>query len=262
MLPLLRIGPLTLRTPGLALLAGLWLGLEIASREGVRRGIHGDRIYNLGFYTVVAGILGARLGFVLLNLGLYTRLTPWVQALGAVFALTPGTEIAWIGVLAAVGVAAFFIRRWQLSPLAVADAFAPGAAIFAAGIGLANLLSGDYYGVETTAPWGIYLWAARRQPTQLLFILSAVRILYLLLRLGRDPSRRPPGLLAQVLVTLLSLAILLIEPLRGDSPVVGDGIRVWQVIALVGLAGGLATFASRAPVVAPEPVPPSTKESV
>ena len=104
MLPLLQIGGLTIRTPGLALLAGLWIGLEVASREGIRRGIDGEKLYSLGFYALIAGILGARFGFVLLNLDLYTGITPWTRALLSVFALAPGTESPWAGVLVAVGV--------------------------------------------------------------------------------------------------------------------------------------------------------------
>ncbi len=50
MLPILQIGPLTLRTPGLTLLAGLWIGLEVASREGARRGIDPNKVYNLGLW--------------------------------------------------------------------------------------------------------------------------------------------------------------------------------------------------------------------
>lgn len=259
MLPLLQIGGLTVRTPGLVLLAGLWIGLEVASREGIRRGIDGDRIYNLGFYTLIAGILGARLGFVLLNLNLYTNVTPWTRALLSVFALAPGTEISWAGVLAAVGTAAFFVRRWKLPALAILDSFAPTFAILGIGIGLANLLSGDYFGVETTLPWGIDLWGAKRHPTQIYFIAACIAILVVLWRLrpvphqSNDPGdeavkhERPAGFSIQVFLVMFGLAVLLIEPLRADSPVIGPGIRLWEMIGLTGLALSLAGFAVRAP---------------
>ncbi len=266
MLPLLQIGSLTIRTPGLALLAGLWIGLEVASREGVRRGIDGDKIYNLGFYTLIAGILGARLGFVLLNLDLYTGITPWARALLSVFALATGTENPWIGVLAAVGTAAFLVRRWKLPPLAILDSFAPAFAILGIGIGLANLLSGDYYGIETTLPWGINLWGSKRQPTQIYFIVACIAILIVLWRLRPMPSPagkrsgkakrsaresaqndRPEGFPLQIFLIMFGFATLLIEPLRADSPVIGPGIRLWEVIGLTGAALSLVGFAIRAP---------------
>jgi phosphatidylglycerol:prolipoprotein diacylglycerol transferase len=238
----------------LALLAGLWLGLEVASRVGAARGIDGDRIYNLGFATVVAGILGARMGFVLANLSLYTGITPWTRALLSVFALAPGTEIAWIGVLAALIAAAQLIRRWQLPPLPLADSFAPGIVVFVAGIGLANLLSGDAYGSETSLLWGIPLWGAMRHPTQILTILAALMTLAVLWRTGGLPviaergiGARMPGHHALVTVISLGFSMLLIEPLRADSPVIFGNIRVWQVVALVGLVSSMAIFALRAP---------------
>ncbi len=270
MLPLLQIGSLTLRTPGLALLAGLWIGLEVSARAGVRRGIREDHIYNLGFYSLLAGVLGARLGYVLLHLDLYTGIAPWWRALLAVFALSPGTENALIGLAALLALAAWLIRRWEIPLLPLLDALAPGAAVLAIGIGLANLLSGDWYGIETALPWGIPLWGARRHPTQIYFLITAAGVLVILLHLERRafPVRQPgkhtgrsrqrgrdavsrayaPGTMAQVTMLLLSLAVLLIEPLRADSPVMADGVRVPQVVALVGLGAALASFAIRAPL--------------
>jgi phosphatidylglycerol:prolipoprotein diacylglycerol transferase len=245
MLPILQIGPFSLRTPGLALLAGLWAALDAASREGQRRGVDGDKTYNLGFYTLAAGVLGARLGFVLLNLPLYTSITPWKRAVGSALSPTPGTEVAWVGLLVGAGVAAYLIRRWRLEPLALADSFAPAFAIMGIGIGLASLLSGDYYGVETRLPWAIHLWGAARHPTQVYLALACAANLAALRRLRSEGH--PPGFVFQVFLVILSLTLLLVEPLRADSPVIAAGVRTWQVIALVILAAALAGFAYRAP---------------
>lgn len=249
MLPLLQIGPFSLRTPGLALIVGLWLALEFASRAGVRRNIDGDRIYTVGFGALVAGLAGARLGFILLNLNLYTGISPWTRALLAGVALIPGAELAWVGVLAAIGAAVLLARRARLPLLPLADVLAQGIAVFVIGIATANLFSGDYFGMETGLPWAIYLWGARRHPTQILLGLAGGAVLVLLRRAEAKNPALPPGRLAQMGLILLSLAILLIEPLRADSPVVEDGVRLWEVIALIGLVGGLASLAYAAPPV-------------
>jgi phosphatidylglycerol:prolipoprotein diacylglycerol transferase len=193
MLPILQIGPFSLRTPGLALLAGLWVALDAASREGQRGGIDGDKTYNLGFYALAAGVLGARLGFVLLNLPLYTGITPWKRAVGSALSPTPGTEAAWAGLLVGAGVAAYLIRRWELDPLTLADSFAPAFAIMGIGIGLANLLSGDLYGVETRLPWAINLWGAARHPTQVYLALACTANLAALRRLRSKGLPGVPG---------------------------------------------------------------------
>jgi hypothetical protein len=51
---------------------------------------------------------------------------------------------------------------------------------------------------------------------------------------------------------ILSLAVLLIEPLRADSPVLIAGVRTLQVIALGVLVAALAGFAWRAPAAQPD----------
>jgi prolipoprotein diacylglyceryltransferase len=167
----------------------------------------------------------------------------------------------WFGLLAGGAVLAFLSWRWRLDLLALADSLAPGLMVFAAGLGIANLFSGDYYGVETGVFWGISLWGAKRHPTQIYLILACLGCLAVLWRLhgldnltvrksyrGRKDSLLPqPGLIAQVSLLLISLSILLIEPLRADSPVIGPGLRVWQIVALVGLVGGLASLAYRPP---------------
>lgn len=267
MLPVVQIAGLTLRTPGLAFLAGLWIGLEVSSREGMRRGISGDRLYNVAFYSLIAGVLGARLAFVITHLNLYTSITPFMRMVLSIVALAPGTEIGWAGVLVGLGVAAYFTRRWNLAPLDLADALAPGVAILAIGVGLANLLSGEMYGVETQLPWGIPMWGSIRHPTQIYFMLVAGGALFAALRLrssepvrskrsGKAKKHRkegtaqrdyPAGFVMQIVLIVLSAGMLLIEPLRADSPVIGDGIRVWLIVSVAVITAMMGVFAFRAP---------------
>ncbi len=249
MLPVLQVGPLSIRMPGLVLLAALWLALEVAARAGVRRGLNPDRLYNFGFLVVVAGIAGARLAFVLAHLNLYTRITPVTRALGAALSLSPGTEIAWAGVLIAAAAAVLLARLWRLPPLPLADAFAPALAVLTLGVGLAALLRGDLLGMPADLPWAIDLAGARRHPTQAYIMLVAAAALIVAWRLERTPpERRAPGTLAQIVVMVLCVGVLLVEPLRADSATIGPGLRVMAVVALAVLVADLALFAARAPV--------------
>ena len=257
MLPVLNIGSLAIRTPALGLLAGLWFGLEVAERAARKRGIDGDKMFNIGFYTLLAGVLGARLGFVVTHLGLYADIRPITRLLTSIFALAPGTESPLIGLVAALAVAYFLLRRWNIDQLDAGDAFAPGLAVMIVGIGIANLLSGDYYGIPTRLPWGINLWGATRHPTQIYLVLVAAGTWYMLYRLdaGKRKKDRPKqGILVQVFALIMGVAVLLLEPLRADSPVILAGVRSVQVAALLGILGALAGFAIRAPVEDPEAV--------
>src|SRR5688572_10425140 len=114
MLPIFQLGPFSLRTPGLALLIGVWIALDMAEKIGMKRGIDGSRTYNLGLITLVVGIVAARLSFVLMNLSLYTEIRPLTRAALSVGALAPGTELPVVGVMIAGAMAAMLIRRWHL----------------------------------------------------------------------------------------------------------------------------------------------------
>ena len=65
MLPIIQIGPIALPTYPLLLLAGLWAGLALAAYRARQLGLDGDHVYNAGLYGLIAGIIGARVWFVL-----------------------------------------------------------------------------------------------------------------------------------------------------------------------------------------------------
>jgi phosphatidylglycerol:prolipoprotein diacylglycerol transferase len=245
MLPLLQLGPVSIRAPGLVVLASLWLGLELASRAGSQRGLNPDRIYTIGFWSVVGGALAARAAFVLANLSIYQNIQPATNVLLSVISPALGTEIEWVGLLASLAIAALLIAHWKVPPLDLADAFTPGLAVMAVGASIANLFSGQAYGIETSLPWGIDLWGTRRQPIQIYTGLAFAVVSLILWR--RQRLLYPAGMQAQWFLILSGVVVLLIEPLRADSPTLWAGIRTPQVIALIAMVSGLGGFALRAP---------------
>lgn len=248
MLPFVQVGPLTLRTPGLALLAGFWIGLEISSRFGRRRGICDDVVYNVGFWVVLGAVLAARFVYVLLNLGVYTGIEPLGRGLLAVIAPVPGNENPIAGVLVGIGIFIYLARRNGVDLLTLLDAFVPTIALMAAAIGLSNLFGGDLYGIEANIPWSIELWGAERHPTQLYLFGAGLLILASQMWLEyRSDSDLEPGAVFQIGMLALGAALLLIEPFRADSPVILDGIRLWQVIALGVMLLSLSGFVVRSP---------------
>ncbi len=62
------IGRLEIRWYSFLILVAVFIGFILAIREGKKKGIDSDVIFDLGFYTVVFGIVGARLYYVLFNL--------------------------------------------------------------------------------------------------------------------------------------------------------------------------------------------------
>ena len=231
MLPFLRIGPFTLQAPGLALLVGVWIGSSLAEKEAARLKLNANDIYNLIFYGLMAGIVGARLVYAAQYLSVYLA-NPW-----SLIALTPATLSPNAGLIVGIAVAALFGWRKRLPLRRTLDALTPGLAAFMVALGVAHFLSGDAFGTPSRLPWSIYLWTEYRHPWQIYETLAAL-IVFLFIR------KRPYGLTGDGLIFLLFVALsafarVLLEPFRGDSAITAVGFRSTQVISLILLAGSL-----------------------
>lgn len=66
--PTIELGPVTLRTFGIMVALGVVLGITVAARMGEEVGRPADDTINLGVKLVVAGVVGARLTWVLTHL--------------------------------------------------------------------------------------------------------------------------------------------------------------------------------------------------
>ncbi len=58
---LFRIGSFPINTYGVLLAVGLLLALFVAARLGARDGLPRERIYDLGLWTIIGGLLGSKI---------------------------------------------------------------------------------------------------------------------------------------------------------------------------------------------------------
>ncbi|MBS1250776.1 MAG: Prolipoprotein diacylglyceryl transferase [Chloroflexi bacterium] len=226
MFPTVQIGPLSAPTPGLILLFGIWLGITLAERLAPRFNVAGKALSDIVFAALLAGILGARLAYAVQSLPAFLD-NPL-----SLFSLTPNMLDPVGGLLLAAIVAFFYGRHKKLALWPTLDALTPFLATLGIALGLAHLASGDAYGVPTTLPWGIFLWEARRHPTQIYEILGAG----LTLALTWPSAETVPGREGKTFgcfTALTAAAHLIIHGFRGDSTILANGIRLEQVIALV-----------------------------
>jgi prolipoprotein diacylglyceryltransferase len=226
--PFLRLGPFLLQLPGLALLAGVWVGSSLSDKEAARLKLKAGAISNLIFYSLVAGIVGARLGYAARYFSTYLA-----NPLG-LLALTPATLLPLAGMVTAIAVAVLFGRRKRLPLRPTLDALAPGLAAFLVGSGMANILSGDAFGSPTSVPWAIYLWDENRHPSQIYETLAALVIF--VVEWKRPLGRPGAGVNFLLVVGLSAAARVFLEAFRGDSLIWPGGFRAAQVIGLVVLA--------------------------
>lgn len=238
MLPILQIGPLALQLPGLLLLLGLWVGTLMAERAAKFHQLSSAAVSNMIFYALIGGILGARLGYVLRFFDLY------LQSPLGILALNPNTLSPLEGVVAALLVAIVFAQRKGLPLWETLDVLTPGFASFMIFMGLAHLASGDAFGAESSLPWAIELWGARRHPTQIYEILTGVLVLAIMLQLSK--KTRFEGFIFLGYVALASASRFLIEAFRGDSQIVFAVVRSAQIVSLLLLVGALIVLHFRA----------------
>lgn len=235
MLPTLNIGPAAIPTYPLLLLVAFWAGLWFSARRAVQLGLDGDHVYNAGLYGLLAGILGARLWFVLSHWGNYAG------DLGQVFSLSRSALSLPEGLTVAGLVVLFYLQRQPVPLCIFGDAIAPGLALAVSLGHIGAFFGGEGLGAPTDIPWAVELAGAARHPTQL-YQAAATLLLMLLLYFSR--LWRPwSGFQLWLLVGLYSLCRLALEPLQAQPDLVGPGFLAVQVVALTALVISLAVMA-------------------
>ncbi len=224
MFPVLQIGSLALRLPGLLLIVGLWLATFLVDREAPRRGVSGAVVNSLIFYALIGGLLGARLGYALGYFDVYLK-NPL-----ALISLNPDALAPLEGAVSAGIVALIYAQRKRLPLRPTLDVLAPGLSLFAVFVGLAHLSSGDAYGAVTQVPWAIELWDAMRHPAQVYEILLAAIVFGLIWWLSSRSAFT--GFLFLSWLSLAAAGRLILEAFRGDSAIVLGGLRLAQLVSL------------------------------
>ena len=117
MFPVLQLGPLVLQLPGLLLLLGVWVGTNLIEREAPRQNLPAGTLSNMVFFSLLGGIAGARLGYALRFLQVYSK-----DPLGLI-SLNPNTLAPFEGVVAALVVALIYGQRKHLPLFPTLDAY-------------------------------------------------------------------------------------------------------------------------------------------
>ena len=218
---LLEIGPVSIYTYGVLLAAAYLTGLWFAIVRARERGMDGDRVMDLGIYIIVSALVGAKLLLLIVEFEHY-----WEDP-AQLWTIVRAGGVFYGGLLLAVGVAFWFMRRHHLPIWATCDAFAPGIALGQAVGRIGCLMAGCCYGFPTELPWGITftnpLAAANvgtplgvsLHPTQLYESGAALIILAALLFAERR-STGFPGRTFWSYLLLYSMARFAIEFFRGD----------------------------------------------
>src|SRR5258705_1055864 len=244
---LLRIGNFPINTYGvflaMAFLCAILIAVKLAERDGLPR----DRIYDLSLWMLLASLIGSKV-LMLVTEPEY-RDHP-AQLLSLDFLRSGG--VFYGGLIGAVLMGYFLIKRYKLAWWKTADACAPGIAIGNFFGRQGCFAAGCCWGKPTTLPWGVKFTELGHQitgvptdvylhPTQLYESFAMLIVFLFLLWLHKHKRFNGQVILAYAL--LYSIIRFAIEFVRDDPR--GDifglttltGLSTSQMISLaVGLA--------------------------
>ena len=226
-----------------AVVAWLWI-----MRRGRSLNLPDDHLFNLCFYGLLAGLLGAKLFLILVEWRYY--LNNPMEILGTL--RSAGVLIG--GVVAGAAVFVLYCRRKGLPTLALADAFVAPLALGQAVGRLGCFSAGCCYGAPTNGPVAVTfsdpVAAAQTGvplniplfPTQLTELVADLLLATLLTWMWRKRIS-PPGTVLWTYVLVYSCLRFFIEFLRGDAVRglwFGGALSTSQILALVGGLGAAA----------------------
>ena len=220
-----RIGPLTIYSYGLMLAVAAVICSLLMSRDARRLKIPSEMVFDFYFWVVLAGILGARIFYVILNWEDYFQYNP-----GAIVMIQSG-GLAWQGGLGmAMLVGIFFVWLKKQSILTWMDMSAPYIALGQAIGRLGCFLNGCCYG--RLVSWGIYfpVHGERLHPTQL-YSAAALFLIFIMLKIFRRHSRIPGHVFAWYMM-LAAVERFVVEFFRADHFTLYAGFSIFQIVTL------------------------------
>jgi phosphatidylglycerol---prolipoprotein diacylglyceryl transferase len=265
---LFKIGPVPIRSYGLMLWIALMMGLIWVLRGVKRTDIKSEYVIDAALYALLAGIVGAHLTSILLDLPFYWRNPSEIIGLwNGIFSPAGGLRGLSFhgGLVGAILAVVFYTRRKGIRFLAMADVMSPGLAL---GYGIARIgcfLNGCCYGMPTSLPWGVRFHVDAfsteltppSHPTQIYAMLASLAILGLLTMVQR--RQRFVGQVFFSYLAMYAVYRFLIEFLRKGvtADVLFLGLTEAQIVSLIMLAAMLPLLRrGLCNASASQPVPP------
>ncbi len=224
MLPVLfSIGHYEVYSYGLMLAVAFIVGIILVSKEAPRQGLDEDAIFNLSLLVIIAGLIGARAGFVLQNL------KHFLDHPQEIWLVQEGGLSIHGGLFLAILAGWLYTRRRRLSFGRVANLMAPAIALGTAIARIGCFLNGCCYGKEALPPWGISIGGGL--PVYPVQLWESGLSFLLFLGLWKYRQNRKSGQLFLLYLAGYSLIRFCIEFWRWGQPVL-LGFTLAQLVSL------------------------------
>lgn len=249
---LFRIGDFPVTSYGLWLAAGMLAALIIAAKLAARDGLPRERIYDLGLWTLVGGLLGSKvlMFFVEDNVNIFSL--DFLRSGGVYYGGLIGGFLA----------VAVLIKFYKLPFWKVADAFAPAVALGQSFGRQGCFAAGCCWGKPTDLPWGVHFTEKGHEytgvpiadgvhlhPTQLYESFFMLAVFGLLIWLHRRKKFDGQVLIAYGIIYAIfrfSIEFVRDDP-RGDlfGLTSATGLSTSQIVSLVVAAASIVFMAYR-----------------
>lgn len=228
----------------------IFLGLAAASfvvfKEGRKRNVNEDFLVNLIFNSIIIGIIGARVYYVLFNLQYY--LSNPIE----IFAIWNGGLAIHGGVIAATIFIIFYCKKNKIHTLQILDILVVGLIIGQAIGRWGNFFNSEAYGHVTTLEAlqkqgipkfiinGMFILGEYHQPT---FFYESIWCFggFIALLIIRKYKYLKRGQLTGFYLVWYGIERFLVEALRMDSLMIGS-IKIAQLVSIIYIIGGLILF--------------------
>jgi len=239
-----QVGQFSVRWYSVLILIGVLCGYEIAKREGKRLNFSEDFIFNMMFWTVIFGLIGARIYYVIFNWSIYS------SDLLSIFKLWEGGLAIHGGIIAGLIALYFYCNKYNVKVIRMTDIIVVSL-ILAQAIGRwGNFFNSEAHGAATTLraleanPFlpefiikGMNIGGVYYQPT---FYYESVFCLVgfiIMLILRRNKNLKVSQLTAFYLIWY-GLVRFVIESMRTDSLMLG-AFKMAQIVSILMIIIGI-----------------------
>jgi phosphatidylglycerol---prolipoprotein diacylglyceryl transferase len=218
-------------------LLAIVLGFCLVNVEMTRKKIPlaKNDVLNLILVTVFAGILGARLYFVIFRWD-YFSVNP-----KEILAIRNGGLASHGGFIAGILTGYLYLKHYRVAFLKIADSALPIIVLGEACVRFGNFMNGEAHGLPTRMPWGLVFPPGSPAGDQfpnipihpaMLYQLFYNLLVFLMIWCVFRKNSYKDGFVAALTVILYSIGRYVIEGLRADSLYIGH-FRIAQIMCIV-----------------------------
>lgn len=220
------------------ILIGMVIGIFLIYKALTKKGFSEDFITDLMFYTIIFGILGARIYYVLFNLPYYSK------NILEIFEIWNGGLAIHGGIIGGLLWIVYYCKKKNVNILKITDVLCVSL-ILAQAIGRwGNFFNGEAHGAVTTLEHlqslgipkfiinGMYINGNYYLPTFYFEFLLDIGLFIILILVRKYVKNPKNGLLTGLYFSIYSIGRFFIEGLRTDSLMLGN-LRIARVISII-----------------------------